>query len=121
MASENPPCPKCGAESVLIDDRAIYRRHYGHAYQCPNHADHFVGAHKGSLRPKGTLAGPELRELRKACHRGFDQMWRGHGKKSRKAAYRWMAETLEIDEGEAHIGMFDEARCRRLLEVLGGP
>lgn len=39
---------------------------------CPTcHA--YVGCHKGSLNAKGSVAGRNLRELRKSAHRLFDE------------------------------------------------
>jgi hypothetical protein len=65
----------------------------------------------------GTMADQALRELRVRVHGTFDPVWKG-GEMSRTEAYRWMSQWLGVPAAECHIGMFDEATCRRALEVL---
>lgn len=35
----------------------------------------------------------------------------------RRAGYRWLAARLGIPEDQCHIGMFDVAMCRRVIEI----
>lgn len=60
-------CPYCGGNSKLIDSKLIYGRSYGMFYACENYpeCDAYVGTHKGTVWPRGTLANEELREYRK--------------------------------------------------------
>jgi hypothetical protein len=44
-------------------------------------------------------------------------MWRG-GKMKRADAYRWLRHSLSISAEEAHIGQFDEERCRLTIELI---
>ena len=57
-------CPYCGAYSKLIDSKLIYGVSYGMAYVCKNYpeCDTYVGTHKGTIKPRGTLANKELRK-----------------------------------------------------------
>jgi hypothetical protein len=36
---------------------------------------------------------------------------------SRRGAYRWLAEQMGITGDDCHIGMFDVAQCRRVVEI----
>lgn len=82
-------------------------------HRCPTcHA--YVGCHKGSLNAKGSVAGRNLRELRKSAHRLFDDMWKS-GDMNREDAYEWLSERLGIPRYLTHVGMFDEAQCRRTI------
>jgi len=122
MSDEAPICGYCGARSVLRDSAVIYGGvSYGPVYICGNYptCNAYVGTHRGTTKPLGSLANGELRWLRKVCHAAFDPIWRT-GRMKRKEAYRWMREALELDEDEAHIAMFDEVKCRRLLAIIDG-
>lgn len=116
---ESIPCNICGGTASLQDSAKVYRRSYGPIYICDDHpdCDSYVGVHRGTTKPKGTLAGPELRDLRKRCHAAFDPLWRS-GAMNRKQAYKWMIETMGIKAHEAHIAMFDAGRCAQLLTLL---
>ncbi len=112
-------CPYCGAIAKLVDSSVIYGKSYGMAYICSNYpdCDAYVGAHKGTDKPKGRLANPELRELRKQAHAAFDPLWRS-GSFSRTKAYRWLSRQLKIPFDETHIGNFDEEMCLKVISVI---
>lgn len=114
-----PKCPYCGATSKVADDTVIYGHHYGYIYLCSNwpKCDAFVGIHKGTSRPKGTLANAELREARKAAHYWFDQLWQS-GKIKRKDAYQFLADVLRIPVNKCHIGMFDLKQCKNVVDIM---
>jgi hypothetical protein len=114
-------CPECGGGAKIIDSAAIYGRSYGPAFACASYprCDAYVGVHRGTLTPLGTLAGPELREWRKRTHAAFDPLWRG-GAMRRREAYAWMRATLGLTEDEAHIARFDVDQCRALIAAITG-
>jgi hypothetical protein len=87
-------------------------------YLCGNYpiCDAYVGVHKGTNRPKGSLANAELREWRKKAHKVFDEFWKG--KISRKKAYKLMQNLMNMDENQAHIGEFDVEQCKMLILKL---
>lgn len=108
-------CPYCSGLAELKDSAIIYNgKSYGLVYVCENYpqCDSFVGVHKGTKRPKGTLANAELRELRKQCHKKFDPIWKS-GKMKRPEAYKWLAQQMGLEE--AHIGAFDVEQCKKFL------
>ena len=111
-------CPYCGAKAKLVDSAIVYGQSYGMIYLCCNYpvCDAFVGTHKKSLKPLGTLANAELRVLRKEAHSSFDPLWQSD-KLSRKEAYAWLAQQLGISQEKTHIGHFNEQTCRQVIEV----
>ncbi len=65
-------CPYCGREARLITSKDFYGRDYGtNVYACHPCAA-YVGTHKNSIAPLGTLAKKGLREMRKRTHAAFD-------------------------------------------------
>lgn len=110
-------CGYCRGRAEFVDSKIIYGRSYGMIYLCRK-CNAFVGVHKGTDRPKGTLADAELREWRKAAHNVFDPLWQyGRFKGHRKAAYRWLSERMELPTEKTHIGMFDVAQCQRVIQI----
>ncbi len=66
-----------------------------------------------------TPADELTRGLRHECHEAFDPLWRNKSRwKNRGAAYRWLRVFMDLPEDKAHVGMFDAAQCRKLLEEL---
>lgn len=43
-------------------------------------------------------------------------MWKS-GDMNREDAYEWLSERLGIPRYLTHVGMFDEAQCRRTIEL----
>lgn len=114
-------CPYCGENAVLVDSKQVYLsgKDYGKLWICwPCKA--WVGTHRNSPqhKPKGRLANVELRMFKIKAHAAFDPRWRyrkAHG--TRNEAYKWLAEQLGIPVKECHIGWFDVADCKRVIEV----
>lgn len=110
-------CDYCGKPAHYIDSAAVYGRSYGMIYHCPDcHA--WVGVHRGTDKPKGRLANAALREWKKAAHAAFDPLW-AQGKMKRNEAYAWLAGRMGLTPEETHIGMFDEAQCRQVVQICG--
>lgn len=92
----------------------FYGRDYGaHVYSCTG-CGAYVGTHKGTKHPLGTLATKELRELRKQAHAVFDPYWKGKHM-SRKTAYRRLQDFMGTPKELTHIAMFDEDQCRKVI------
>lgn len=96
---------------------------YGYWYKC-NDCDASVGCHAGTQKPLGTTAKPELRALRKEAHRYFDATWRAKMKRdgcgqqeARSAGYKWLQQQLNLSAKECHIGKFNEAQCKQVIEL----
>ena len=110
-------CPYCGKRAEFVDSKVIYGTSYGMIYLCrPCNA--YVGCHGRGDKPKGTLANAELRAWRKNAHASFDPLWKyGPFKYRRNAAYAWLAEQMGLRKEETHIGMFDVAQCRQVIQI----
>ena len=93
LIAEDVWCPNCGAKAELRDSSVVYKgRNFGLVYVCSNFpkCDSYVGVHKGTNRPKGTLADRNTRDARMRAHAAFDQIWK-NGRMGRSKAYRLLA------------------------------
>jgi hypothetical protein len=79
--------------------------------------DAYVGCQKGTKKPLGRLANPELRFWKKQAHSVFDRIWKS-GEMSRSDAYVWLSRTLSIHQDKCHIGMFDVEECKSVCRVV---
>lgn len=113
-------CPYCNAETELVTGDVIYPHRIDlrdrQFYLC-RPCDAYVGTHKGTIKPLGRLANAELRRSKQEVHAVFDPLWRS-GRKSRRQAYKELAEALGIDRDQCHVGFFDVDMCRKAIEVL---
>lgn len=129
MKAENVICSYCSAKTEFVSSKTVYNgRDFGMIYLCrPCRA--YCGVHTGTAKPFGRLANAELREWRKKTHAVFDPIWEFRigsknrtGKIMNKAqakslVYKKLAEVLGIESTDCHIGMFDIATCKRLVEI----
>jgi hypothetical protein len=107
-------CPYCKGKAKFMSSREFYGRDYGSNIYVCRPCDAYVGTHKNSTTPLGTLANGPTREWRKYAHSKFDPMWK-YGKKSRSKAYEWMRNVMGLTAEEAHIGRFNVEQCMRLV------
>ena len=113
----NPRCQYCKGYGELIDSAEIYNgTSYGFMWLCRK-CNARVSCHKGTKIPTGTLAKPELMELRKQCHALFDPLWKSK-KMRRHEAYRWLAKKMNLQFKHAHIGFMGEKKCKQFLKIL---
>lgn len=113
-----PYCPYCRGKAQLR------RTQWGAIWECVP-CDARVGCHRGTEKPKGTMANTALRAARMAAHEAFDPLWRAKmvrrpdvsKSKARETAYAWLAKQLGIHANGCHIAMFDIARCMKVIEV----
>lgn len=112
-------CPYCGSKAKLVDSKVIYGRSYGKAFICSNYpcCDSYVGCHKGTDIPLGTLANSELRKKRNQCHVLFDQTWKSNNM-TRIGAYARLAKLLNIRVNDCHFGMFDLNTCNKAMKFI---
>lgn len=130
-------CPYCNKHAVLVDSECVYAQSYGLIWLCtPCLA--WVGVHKGTHRPLGRLANKELRQWKQRAHAAFDPLWQekwkrrcagGMGKSgkpggthykkayARMSGYKWLAEAMDIDRKDCHIGMFDIEQCQQVIQI----
>ena len=105
-------CPYCGAKATLRPSSAVYgdaAKTDGYLYVCDRYpkCDSYVGAHKKTKLPMGTLANGDLRNKRIQAHKAFDWMWKS-GRMTKWQAYKWMQGKLYLSDEQAHIAMFSE-------------
>lgn len=114
-------CSYCGGRAHFHQTSThIYGRDYGPVWHCPRCAA-WVGCHPGRGKPLGRLAKADLRKAKQEAHKAFDRLWRSsRDRGARSKAYTWLAEQLGIDKSVCHIGMFNEAMCRRVIEACRG-
>lgn len=121
---KNITCQYCGMPATFVNGDAIYPHRPDlfklKFYMCtPCKA--YVGVHKGTDSPKGSLADAATREARKRAHAAFDPLWinaklnRG---KTRRNAYKWLSSVLNIPAEKTHTGMFDVAMCNKVVEAV---
>ena len=122
-----PICPYCGMAARLIDNTPIYGTSYGKSWICVNYpdCDSYVGAHRRTGEPFGSIANQELREARGGVHGLFDQLWTqgkiDSEKWTRSEAYAWFAGAMEMKPSDCHVGMFDLPACKKAIQILQTP
>jgi ssDNA-binding Zn-finger/Zn-ribbon topoisomerase 1 len=95
---------------------------FGLFYGCVRYpaCDGTHGAHPNG-DPLGTPANKETKLARMAAHDAFDKLWKGATKKGRKSArknaYDWLREQLKLTKEECHIGKFNIAMCKKVIEL----
>jgi hypothetical protein len=113
----NPICPHCGVESEYVDSARVYRgKSYGMIYDCRD-CDAYVGVHRGTFTPLGTMADRETRIWRMRAHDAFDPLWKS-GRIDRRAAYGYMQKIMGMSPEQAHIARFNAEDCQRLVTAL---
>lgn len=107
-------CPHCGNEPRFVDHAELYGgRRYGewpYALACDCGA--YVGLHPHTDVPVGTLADARQREARKSGKALFEAL-RQHRRWSRRRAYRWLANQMDLAVAETHWGWFDAYQCAK--------
>lgn len=112
-------CDYCGSDAPLVTGREIYPHRpdlYGKRFYKCTPCDAYVGCHDGTENAFGRLANAELRDAKMEAHAFLDKLWKS-GDHKRGHVYGWLANQLGIDKKDCHIGMFDVAMCRRVVEV----
>lgn len=123
---EPPLCCECGVPAALVQSQKIYP-HRPDLWNRPMwlcECGAYCGCHDGTERPLGRPAGPATRKARSAAHAAFDPLWQAKmkrdglsKKKARGAGYFWLAEQLELDPEDCHIGAMTEAYALRVVSI----
>lgn len=110
-------CPYCGRKAEYVDSKIVYGKSFGKIYLC-RQCMAYVGVHKGTDKPLGRLANAELRYWKRAAHAAFDHLWKyGRFKGFRNVAYGWLAKRMGLPMELTHIGMFDVAQCKKVIQI----
>jgi hypothetical protein len=119
LGGKKVPCPYCGALAALVHGDVVYPHRTDlkekRFYICPP-CKAWVGCHPGGTKPLGRLANAELRRWKMEAHAHFDPLWMRRVM-SRTKAYKWLALELGLTVEETHIGMFDVAMCKKVVEA----
>ena len=107
-------CGECGAPMRLLESR-MYGKFYGCIKWPECNGTH--GAHQKTGKPMGIPANAETKKVRIKAHEAFDTLWKNNGL-TRKEAYNWMQEILELTKEEAHISRFDKKTCEKLIDMI---
>lgn len=113
-------CSYCGKEAKLVNGNEIYHNRedlFDRFFYFCQDCNAYVGCHKITKNPLGTLANKELRDKRKFLHKTFDRIWQ-EGKISRTEAYNKLAKFLKISKSKCHIGKFGIRQCDYVLNLL---
>lgn len=113
---DTPLCSYCNEHSVvLVTGSVVYTHRKDLAnlnfWQCSK-CKAYVGTHRGTIVPLGSVANAGLRKERSYTHKVFDKLWR-NTHFTRNEAYRKLARHLHIAENVCHIAMFDTELCKR--------
>lgn len=110
----------CGAHAVLRPASVVHGdgAKADYLYVCSHYpaCDSYVGVHRKSHKPLGTLAGRELRGKRIRAHRVFNRLWES-GMMQKWQAYKWMEAKFGLNSSQAHIAKFSEYMCDKLIAV----
>lgn len=112
-------CPYCGAQAFLRPSSAVYgtnARPGEYLYVCSKYpaCDSYVGTHRKSLFPMGSLANGNLRNKRIQAHKVFDRLWQ-NGIMEKWQTYQWMQAKFGLNREQAHIAKFSEYSCDQLI------
>lgn len=115
-------CDCCSSQNVALQKRELLNlRTYGRwdlIWYCGD-CGALVGCHEGTDIPMGRMADATTRKARFETHEVFDRLWRGRGAQlSRAEAYIWMADALGIELEDAHISMFSQDQCAKLVAAV---
>ena len=122
-------CAPCNQPAELVDSAKIYGpgTYYGKFWHC-EHCKAYVGVHKDTDQPLGTLANKDLRSWRQKAHEYFDPKWKKKAQiakisisKAKNLGYEWLAKQLDYTRAECHIAMFNVAECKQVIQICGGP
>ena len=111
-------CPYCKGKTELVTGDVIYPHRtdlYKKYFWICKPCDAYVGTHPGTDKPLGRLADENLRSAKRRAHAAFDPLWKS-GKMTRKQAYQWLADQMQIAVEDCHIGWFDERLCLEVIE-----
>lgn len=114
-----PTCPYCQQAAQQVGGLHLYPHREDLTdrtfYVC-DPCNAYVGCHKGTTTPLGSLANAVLRDQRKLAHRAFDALWK-QGIYGRGDAYRRLAKAMNLAREDCHIGMFNLEQCKHVIQL----
>ena len=120
-------CDYCNQLAQLVKGDVIYPHRpdlYALNFWYCEPCGAYVGCHKynekqgrDGFQPLGRLANAELRAAKTKAHTLFDPLWKNKHFKSRRKAYAWLANNMQLPIEKTHIGMFTVAQCDQVIEI----
>ena len=126
MKKYNLKCPYCGAPAICRPASSVYGANTinrgSYLYVCSRWpaCDSYVSAHKKDRKPMGTMANRSLRQKRILAHQALKRLQKERHM-DKWAAYIWLQAKLDLDESQAHIGMFSEQMCEKVISLCRSP
>lgn len=99
----------------LADAEGNYPYRYSYMYKCPK-CHNVCFAHPGTLIPYGVPADIKTRTLRNLAHKKINQMNLSH--EELKTLYKSMAQYLNIEVNEMHIGLLSREDVEKVISYL---
>ena len=120
MKRKDIKCPYCGANAVIRSASVVHGERAKDELLCvcsryPK-CDSYVGVHKHSKQPFGTLADKNLRRKRQNAHLALDGLWQS-GLMQRWQAYVWLQAKLGLNKQQTHIALFSEYLCDEVISL----
>lgn len=112
-------CPECGGKAKLVDSKKIYSSgSYGLSWVCERfpYCDTYVGCHKGTTTPLGTLANWKIRKARNRAHAALDPLWQ-EGDYDRGELYSELG--IQMGKIPLHVGELTVEECEKLIKIIG--
>ena len=122
----NLKCPYCGTPAICRPASSVYGANTidrgSYLYVCSRWpaCDSYVSAHKKDRKPMGTMANRSLRHKRILAHQALKRLQKDRHM-DKWAAYIWLQAKLGLDESQAHIGMFSEQMCEKVIALCRLP
>jgi hypothetical protein len=101
MGQRVPVCPRCGEQSVIVDNR------FNKKYAC-------CGLWSWGEKP---LVDAETHLARQAAHAAFDSLWLAKTM-SRGKAYEALSIALGVPEREAHMAIMSKELARQVPQAV---
>lgn len=101
MGQRVPVCPRCGEQSVIVDNR------FNKKYAC-------CGLWSWGEKP---LVDAETHLARQAAHAAFDSLWLDKTM-SRGKAYKALSIALGVPEREAHMAIMSKELARQVPQAV---
>jgi hypothetical protein len=115
-------CPYCNCKTERVSGSDIYTesiKYNNYIFiRCVMNKDHYVGTY-ATGRSLGRLADKALRKIKMETHLIFDSLWKSENAlfSSRKKAYGWLSNQLNLPPKLTHIGMFDIEQCKQVILI----
>ena len=116
-------CSYCKQPCEWVENKEVYGKNYGDSYMIwlcrPCNA--YVGCHNNSKKALGRVATKELRQLRMEAKNLFIAKYlRKWNCPSwvKESMYKRLAKEIDIPLSQCHFGMFNEERCRKIINLL---